>query len=400
MGEADGVSMNPDTADRRNNNVLVVDGGKRTVSQSSVGSENVSVFSDSPDNLRVSPRQRQDAVSSPTTMELSTLGAQATAGGTGRSILTSEGAAVCRICHGGEFSAPFTSKNAAGEPLISPCFCRGTMGLYHRTCLERWLGTSNTDRCEICKFLYVVERRPLPLMAYLKDPGSPIERRNLIGDFACWCVLTPLALISAYLCAHGAILYAGQFGWLCVEVTGLMLLSFFLVLTYGVWLVVSIKYHMSTFREWQQSHQDVHVLDIEEVHMLKTSPVRIVLATASAATTNVSFLSETTMTVEGAEGGAGGVRPTDLSSRLLAGPMHASTPQMPAPSSAAVLHFGYTAPPGASPNYMPPPGAPSSNYLPPPGTSPNPIVTPNGSSIRFDQKTFNGSGAQNMETAV
>lgn len=68
--------------------------------------------------------------------------------------------AVCRICHGGESSSPF----CGGEPLIAPCFCKGTMGLYHRSCLEHWLASSNTNQCEICKYPYVTMRRPKPMI--------------------------------------------------------------------------------------------------------------------------------------------------------------------------------------------------------------------------------------------
>uniref|UniRef100_A0A1I7WRB4 Tyrosine-protein phosphatase domain-containing protein n=1 Tax=Heterorhabditis bacteriophora TaxID=37862 RepID=A0A1I7WRB4_HETBA len=35
---------------------------------------------------------------------------------------------------------------------------RGTMGLYHRSCLEHWLSTSRTTCCEICKFKYEIGR--------------------------------------------------------------------------------------------------------------------------------------------------------------------------------------------------------------------------------------------------
>uniref|UniRef100_A0A914ZL30 RING-CH-type domain-containing protein n=1 Tax=Parascaris univalens TaxID=6257 RepID=A0A914ZL30_PARUN len=65
--------------------------------------------------------------------------------------------AVCRICHSSEASIPYNGA-APGEPLISPCSCnyRGTMGLYHRSCLERWLTTSKTNCCEICKFAFQI----------------------------------------------------------------------------------------------------------------------------------------------------------------------------------------------------------------------------------------------------
>ena len=59
---------------------------------------------------------------------------------------------ICRICH----------ETAAREVLLSPCKCRGTVGLVHRTCIERWLATANVDSCEICRHRYRTERRNRP----------------------------------------------------------------------------------------------------------------------------------------------------------------------------------------------------------------------------------------------
>ena len=51
---------------------------------------------------------------------------------------------VCRIC----------LSNESEENLTSWCNCSGTMGLMHKSCLERWLLESNSNECEICKFNY------------------------------------------------------------------------------------------------------------------------------------------------------------------------------------------------------------------------------------------------------
>ena len=56
---------------------------------------------------------------------------------------------ICRICH----------EAGVREALLSPCKCRGTLGLVHRSCIERWLSTANTDSCEICSFRYQTVRK-------------------------------------------------------------------------------------------------------------------------------------------------------------------------------------------------------------------------------------------------
>ncbi|CAG04849.1 unnamed protein product [Tetraodon nigroviridis] len=63
---------------------------------------------------------------------------------------------ICRICHEGGGSV-------GGEGLLSPCYCTGTLGTVHQSCLERWLSSSNTSYCELCHTQFSVERRPRPL---------------------------------------------------------------------------------------------------------------------------------------------------------------------------------------------------------------------------------------------
>ena len=79
---------------------------------------------------------------------------------------------MCRICHSGEQSSLIK-----GEPLISPCNCRGTSGLYHRSCLEKWLSTRRADaseplstRCEICHYEFDVEHKHRPF-AHVRAGG-------------------------------------------------------------------------------------------------------------------------------------------------------------------------------------------------------------------------------------
>lgn len=64
---------------------------------------------------------------------------------------------ICRICHEG----------GNGEGLLSPCDCTGTLGTVHKSCLEKWLSSSNTSYCELCHTEFVVERRPRPLTEVL-----------------------------------------------------------------------------------------------------------------------------------------------------------------------------------------------------------------------------------------
>uniref|UniRef100_A0A803Y0Y3 RING-type E3 ubiquitin transferase n=1 Tax=Meleagris gallopavo TaxID=9103 RepID=A0A803Y0Y3_MELGA len=69
---------------------------------------------------------------------------------------------MCRICHEG----------SSQEDLLSPCECMGTLGTIHRSCLEHWLSSSNTNFCELCHFRFAVERKPRPLVeCIVQQPG-------------------------------------------------------------------------------------------------------------------------------------------------------------------------------------------------------------------------------------
>ena len=65
---------------------------------------------------------------------------------------------ICRICHEGGNS----------EGLLSPCDCTGTLGTVHKSCLEKWLSSSNTSYCELCHTEFSIERRPRPLTEVTK----------------------------------------------------------------------------------------------------------------------------------------------------------------------------------------------------------------------------------------
>ncbi|XP_073910362.1 E3 ubiquitin-protein ligase MARCHF2 isoform X2 [Castor canadensis] len=74
-----------------------------------------------------------------------------------RALDTPSDCPFCRICHEG----------ANGESLLSPCGCTGTLGAVHKSCLEKWLSSSNTSYCELCHTEFAVEKRPRPLTELL-----------------------------------------------------------------------------------------------------------------------------------------------------------------------------------------------------------------------------------------
>eukprot|EP00092_Neocalanus_flemingeri_P019475 GFUD01021098.1.p1 GENE.GFUD01021098.1~~GFUD01021098.1.p1 ORF type:complete len:621 (-),score=143.18 GFUD01021098.1:73-1935(-) len=168
----------------------------------------------------------------------------------GQNCSKNSSANFCRICHEGESS---------GERLISPCRCSGSVGLIHRSCIEKWLTTVNHDTCELCRQKYSISRHPRPFSTWLCEPAVGDDQRNLVGDGVCFLLLTPLCGISAYLCASGAVYY---FKDKESEAIGLICLSALLVTIYMAWLLLTIRYHCQVWFKWRSSNQDIRLLDL------------------------------------------------------------------------------------------------------------------------------------------
>ncbi|XP_049645418.1 E3 ubiquitin-protein ligase MARCHF2 [Suncus etruscus] len=164
-----------------------------------------------------------------------------------RALDTPSDGPFCRICHEG----------ASGETLLSPCGCTGTLGAVHRSCLERWLSSSDTNYCELCHTEFAVEKRPQPLREWLKDPGPRSEKRTLCCDMVCFLFITPLAAVSGWLCLRGAQDHLRLHSRL--EAVGLIALTIALFTIYVLWTLVSFRYHCQLYSEWQRTHQKVHL---------------------------------------------------------------------------------------------------------------------------------------------
>ncbi|XP_078251712.1 E3 ubiquitin-protein ligase MARCHF3-like [Rhinoraja longicauda] len=155
---------------------------------------------------------------------------------------------MCRICHEGSNQ----------EDLLSPCECTGTLGTIHRSCLERWLSSSNTSYCELCHFKFSVEQKPRPLVEWLRNPGPLHEKRTLFGDMVCFLFITPLATISGWLCLRGAVDHLHFSSRL--EAIGLIALTVALFTIYLFWTLVSFRYHCRLYKEWCRTNQRVILL--------------------------------------------------------------------------------------------------------------------------------------------
>ncbi|UMM11969.1 hypothetical protein L5515_000983 [Caenorhabditis briggsae] len=194
------------------------------------------------------------------------------------------GPAVCRICMCGETSIPYLGKQA-GEPLISPCRCSGTMGLFHRSCLEHWLTMTRTTNCEICKFSFKIKQKPRNFKDYIRQKGykkirTEPNNRNPFVDISFILVITPLAFVALYLCVQGAALAGQKYHFAfenrdhdqnvrnleirnetSMEFALFVFVAIVLFFAYSAFLVVTAGSHVSQYKRWQAKNMIMFVVD-------------------------------------------------------------------------------------------------------------------------------------------
>jgi Protein involved in mRNA turnover and stability len=132
----------------------------------------------------------------------------------------------------------FLSTDDSSENLISPCDCTGTLGLVHKSCLEKWLSASNKTECEICKYQFNTSRHPRSVWQWFRSHQGSNCCQGLYGDLSCFLILTPPCLVSIYLCGMGSAMYVRHGLW---EAMGLAILCCFLFATFLLWVAITVR---------------------------------------------------------------------------------------------------------------------------------------------------------------
>lgn len=79
------------------------------------------------------------------------------------------------------------------------------------------------------------------MLQWFRNNDTSQDTNNLIGDLVCFLVLTPLTIVSSYLCVIGASHYITKRGvsW---EASGLIVLAVILATVYCIWFGATIRY--------------------------------------------------------------------------------------------------------------------------------------------------------------
>lgn len=73
--------------------------------------------------------------------------------GSGSSQASQNSGDICRICH---------CESDPQNPLLTPCYCSGSLKYVHQACLQQWLTASATNSCELCKFPFIMHTKIKP----------------------------------------------------------------------------------------------------------------------------------------------------------------------------------------------------------------------------------------------
>ncbi|XP_064470025.1 E3 ubiquitin-protein ligase MARCHF2-like [Ornithodoros turicata] len=155
-------------------------------------------------------------------------------------------APMCRICFRG----------ANSGSLLSPCNCKGSIGLVHRACLEEWLSARNTTECCICSYQFVVEKRPKSVWEWLTDSSTRVNRWYILVDTTLSLFGAAMLIISAWLSAAEIVSGISSMSG-CVLILLIVLLAAMICF---VDIYLMIKHHRIALNHWRQDNWHMHVV--------------------------------------------------------------------------------------------------------------------------------------------
>ncbi|XP_053664822.1 uncharacterized protein LOC128713972 [Anopheles marshallii] len=164
---------------------------------------------------------------------------------------------ICRICH---------CESDTHNPLLTPCYCSGSLKFVHQTCLQQWLTASETNACELCKFPFIMHTKIKPFNEWRSLDMSGVERRRLCCAvlFHCaagLCVIWSLCVLIERAAEE---VRRGQIGWpfwtkLIVVTVGL---------TGGVvFMYIQCKQYLNLCNRWRARNRILLIQNVpEKIH--------------------------------------------------------------------------------------------------------------------------------------
>ncbi|XP_058834819.1 uncharacterized protein LOC131692011 [Topomyia yanbarensis] len=170
---------------------------------------------------------------------------------------------ICRICH---------CESDPLNPLLTPCYCSGSLKFVHQTCLQQWLTASETNACELCKFPFIMHTKIKPFNEWRSLEMSGVERRRLFCAvlFHCAAALCVIWSLCVLIERAAEEVRRGLIGWpfwtkLVVVTVGL---------TGGVvFMYIQCKQYLNLCNRWRARNRILLIQNAPEKFHPPQSPV-------------------------------------------------------------------------------------------------------------------------------
>ncbi|XP_055346397.1 E3 ubiquitin-protein ligase MARCHF8-like [Paramacrobiotus metropolitanus] len=183
------------------------------------------------------------------------------------SICSVSGADICRICHG---------EAEMDAPLISPCYCTGSLRFVHQKCLQRWIKSSQAKTCELCKYEFQMQSKVKPFNEWEKLDMSTMERRKILCSVTFHVIAITCVIWSLYVLIDRTTeeIAKGELEWPFWTKLIVVAIGFAGGL---VFMYVQCKMYVSLFRRWKTYNRVIFIQtcerDTQEQMVMVTIPV-------------------------------------------------------------------------------------------------------------------------------
>ncbi|OQR69090.1 E3 ubiquitin-protein ligase MARCH8-like [Tropilaelaps mercedesae] len=156
---------------------------------------------------------------------------------------------MCRICH---------CEADPQLPLISPCFCSGSLKFVHQACLQQWIKSSDTKCCELCKFEFIMNTKLKPFTKWERLDMSALEQRKVLCSVTFHLVAITCVLWSLYVLIERTSeeMREGQLDWPFWTKLIVVAVGF----TGGlVFMYVQLRMYLQLFKRWKAFNRIIFV---------------------------------------------------------------------------------------------------------------------------------------------
>lgn len=211
---------------------------------------------------------------------------------------------ICRICH---------CESDPQNPLLTPCYCSGSLKYVHQTCLQQWLTASETNACELCKFPFIMHTKIKPFNEWRSLEMSGVERRRLFCAvlFHCAAALCVIWSLCVLIERAAEEVRRGLIGWpfwtkLVVVTVGL---------TGGVvFMYIQCKQYLNLCNRWRARNRILLIQNApEKIHPPQSPVMQQFRRVRTAATSGGGVCS--------GQGGSGGAGSSVSNNSVTIGPM-------------------------------------------------------------------------------